>query len=397
MASSARVSPISCRMNRIEMSSTSATLNMVARLKDAGKDVINLGPGEPHFATPEHIKAAAIEAIHGNKTKYTPVAGTAELRDAIAQRHHLDFGSAYSQEEVIACPGGKYALFCAIQVLVDEGDDVIIPVPYWVSFKDMVSFAGGRCVFVDTTKNNCALTSAMIESALTPRTKVIVLNYPNNPSGALIDSEELQRIVDMAVRRNIWIISDECYVYLTFSGTPISIAKFSDNRTNVVIIGSLSKTYAMTGWRVGFALAPAQIASAIQTLQSQEISCASSVTQAAAVAALTGPQDCVHRMRREYLQLRDQAIAGVSSIPGIQTTVPGGAFYLFPDVSDQLRARNLPTASAFCAALLENFGVALVPGEGFGSSHYVRISFSVSEQELARGLQRVRDYCIAPV
>src|SRR5579872_4986903 len=225
MASSPRMSPISKRMGLIQMSSTSATVNAVAQLKDAGKDVVNLGPGEPHFATPEHIKAAAIEAIHKNKTKYTPVAGTAELRDAVSQRHHLDFASEYSQEQVIVCPGGKYALFSAMQVLVDEGDEVIIPIPYWVSFRDMVSFAGGRCVFVDTTRNGCMLTAEMIESAVTPRTKAILLNYPNNPSGALIDTGELERIVDTAVRRNIWVISDECYVYLTYCGAPLSIAK----------------------------------------------------------------------------------------------------------------------------------------------------------------------------
>src|SRR5215471_7078946 len=184
-----------------QMSSTSATVNAVARLKEAAMDIVNLGPGEPHFATPEHIKDAAIAAIHTNKTKYTPVAGTAELRDSIAERHRIDFGSGYSREEVIACPGGKYALFNAMQVLVDEGDEVIVPIPYWVSFKDMVSFSGGRCVFVDTTRNDCVLTSEMVKSALSPRTKVIILNYPNNPSGALIDSADLERIVALAVQR----------------------------------------------------------------------------------------------------------------------------------------------------------------------------------------------------
>ena len=380
-------------MNLIGMSSTSETVNTVARLKDAGVDIVNLGPGEPHLATPEHIKAAAIEAIHNSKTKYTPVAGTAELRDAIAERHRLDFRSAYTLEDVIACPGGKYALFNAIQVLVNKGDEVIIPIPYWVSFKDMVRFAGGKCVFVDTTQNDFVLTSEMIQAAVTPRTKLIILNYPNNPSGALMDSASLESLVDIAVRRNIWIISDECYVYLTFCGAPVSVGQFKDSRTNVVLVGSLSKTYSMTGWRVGYAMAPAPIISAMQKLQSQEISCPCSVSQAAAVVALTGPQDCVDAMRQEYVRLRDQTIAGLWSVPGIRTTVPRGAFYVFPDISDQLRSRQLATAREFSSGLLESCGVAIVPGEGFGSTRHARISFSVSEQELVRGLLKLREFC----
>ncbi len=395
MTSDVGTPPLSRRMRSIEMSSTSATVNMVAQLKGAGMDVINLGPGEPHFETPQHIKDAAMEAIRDNQTKYTPVPGTPALRAAIIQRHRLDFGSNYSWEEVIACPGGKYALFMAVQVLINEGDEVIIPVPYWVSFRDMVRFAGGKCVFVDTTANNFLLTSAMIESALTPRTKAIILNYPNNPSGALIEAKELEQIVEIAVRHNIWLISDECYVYLTFSNEPLSVSRFNHNRTHVVIVGSLSKTYAMTGWRLGYALAPAHVITAMQTLQSQEISCPSSVTQAAGLAALTGPQNCIGTMRQEYVRLRNQAMAGLSHIPGVQSVLPGGAFYIFPDVSDQLRTRRLHGAGELSAVLLRQHGVAIVPGEGFGSANHVRISFSVSEQELSRGLQKLRHFFFA--
>jgi aspartate aminotransferase len=395
MTSSVNTPMLSRRMNSIEMSSTSATVNAVAELRESGMRVINLGPGEPHFATPEHVKSAATDAIRNNQTRYTPVPGTTELRNAIAQRHHLDFGSQYNLEEVIACPGGKYALFKAVQVLINEGDEVIIPMPYWVSFKDMIRFAGGKCVFVDTTRCNFRLTSHMIEKVLTPRTKAIILNYPNNPSGALMDATELERIVEIAIDRDIWLISDECYVYLTFSGKPLSASSFNSSRTHVVVVGSLSKTYAMTGWRLGYAMAPSRVIAAMETLQSQEISCPSSVSQAAAIAALTGPQDCIGAMKAEYLRQRDVAMAGLSSIPGVRATVPGGAFYVFPDVSDHLRARKLRGARELSAVLLRQQGVAIVPGEGFGSSNHVRISFSVSQQELSLGLQKLRHFFLA--
>lgn len=387
--------PFSRRISSIEMSSTSATVNAVAELKRSGANVIDLGPGEPHFATPEHIKQAAIGAIHNNKTKYTAVPGTADLRNAIVQRHHHDFGSNYSFEEVIACPGGKYALFIAMQILIEEGDEVVIPTPSWVSFKDMVRFAGGKCVFVDTTENDFVLNPEIVERALSSRTKVIILNFPNNPSGALIDATNLERIVEMAARRNIWVVADECYVYLTFAGKPLSVGQFKQHLSNVVIVGSLSKTYAMTGWRLGYALAPAGVVDAMQTLQSQEISCPCSVSQMAAIAALTGPQDCVESMRQEYVHLRDQAVAGLADLPGIRTVTPGGAFFVFPDVSGQLRSRRLQTAGEFSSLLLRERGVVVVPGEGFGSANHVRISYSVSRQQLARGLHEFREFCVA--
>ena len=389
------IRPFSRRINSIEMSSTSATVNTVAQMRRSGVDVVDLGPGEPHFATPEHIKQAAIGAIHNNQTKYTSVPGIADLREAIVQRHRMDFGSNYTFEEVIACPGGKYSLFMAMQILVDEGDEVVVPTPSWVSFKDMVRFAGGKCVFADTTHNDFVLTPEIVERALTPRTKVIVLNFPNNPSGALIDAASLERIVEIAADRNIWVVADECYVYLTFSGKPVSVGQFKGRASNVVIVGSLSKTYAMTGWRLGYALAPAAVISAMQTLQSQEISCPCSVSQVAGVAALTGPQECVEQMRQDYAKLRDQAMAGLKDLPGIRTVTPGGAFFVFPDVSGQLQRRKMQGAREFCAMLLREYGVVVVPGEGFGSASHVRLAYSVSERQLARGLGKIREFCLA--
>ena len=389
------IRPFSRRISSIEMSSTSATVNTVAQMKRSGVDVVDLGPGEPHFATPEHIKQAAIGAIHNNQTKYTSVPGIADLREAIVQRHRMDFGSNYSFEEVIACPGGKYSLFMAMQILVDEGDEVVVPTPSWVSFKDMVRFAGGKCVFADTTQNDFVLTPEIVERALTPRTKVIVLNFPNNPSGALIDIASLERIVKMAADRNIWVVADECYAYLTFIGTPLSVGQLKGLLSNVVLVGSLSKTYAMTGWRLGYALAPAAVVTAMQTLQSQEISCPCSISQIAGIAALVGPQDCVEQMRQGYAKLRDQAVAGLKDLPGIRTVTPGGAFFVFPDVSGQLQRRNMQSAREFCATLLRECGVIMVPGEGFGSPTHVRLAYSVSERELGRGLKKIREFCLA--
>jgi aspartate aminotransferase len=372
------------------LSSTSAMVNAVAELKSRGVSVLDLGAGEPHFSTPGHIREAANSAMVDNKTKYTPVAGTTELREAIASRHHLDFGSAYSVEEVIACPGGKYALFTALQVLVDEGDEVILPVPYWVSFKDMIQFAGGTCVFVDTVQPGFTLTPEMVEAAITPRTKALILNYPNNPSGVVLDPHTLADILQVAARNNVWVISDECYAYLTYSGRPLSAGEHRETNNRLIVVGSLSKTYAMTGWRLGFALAPPSVIQAMETMQSQAISCPCSITQAAGVAALTGPQDCVFEMRAAYHELRDLALAGLAMIPGITVTIPGGAFYLFPDISEQLKVRGLTGARELSRQLL-NGGVATVAGEGFGSPKHIRLSFAVSKTELTRGMQRMQE------
>jgi aspartate aminotransferase len=246
------------RINRIEVSATMAVVAEADKLRAAGADLVDFGAGEPHFHTPQHIKDAAIAAIQGNFTRYTPVAGIAELRDAIVKRHAADFGSDYRREESIAGTGGKHALFNLIQVLVDHGDEVIIPVPYWVSFKDIVRYAGGVPVFVQSKEENgYAVTAEMVEQAVTSRTKVIILNSPNNPSGAVISPEDMTNIVRMAHRRGIYVLSDECYVYLDYTGKRFSAGSLTDAKEHLLILGSLSKTYSMTGWRLGYALAPA--------------------------------------------------------------------------------------------------------------------------------------------
>jgi aspartate aminotransferase len=384
------------RINRIEPSATMAVVAEADKLRSQGADVVDFGAGEPHFATPQHIKHAAIAAIQGNFTKYTAVGGTAELRDAIVQRHAADFASEYRRDEVIASVGGKHALFNAIQVLVDHGDEVILPVPYWVSFKDIIRYAGGTPVLVETDESrNFALTAEMVLKRVTPRTKAIILNSPSNPSGAVMQPEHMTEIIRMAHERGIWIISDECYVYLNYTERNFSVGALREYRDRMVILGSLSKTYAMTGWRLGYALAPAAVVSAMAKLQSQSTSNPTSIVQKAADAALTGPQQCVEDMRREYIKLRDHVVNGLRAIPGIKCTVPEGAFYVYPNVSAFFGRSGVKSASDVGGKLLREAFVATVPGEGFGTNEHIRISYATSMGELDRGLERMKTFFAA--
>ncbi len=370
-----------------------AVVNEADKLRQQGVDVVDFGAGEPHFATPQHIKDAAIAAIQGNFTKYTAVGGTAELRDAIVRRHAADFGSDYRREEIIACVGGKHAIFNAIQVLVDHGDEVILPVPYWVSFKDIVRYAGGNCTFVEAHQDqDFRITAKMIERLLTPRTKLIILNSPSNPSGAVMSPEDLTEVVRLAYERGIWVMSDECYVYLNYTDQKFSVGSLHDFKERTFIVGSLSKTYAMTGWRLGYALAPAPVISAMQKLQSQSTSNPTSIVQKAAVAALNGPQQCVEDMRAEYIKLRDHVVNGLRAIPGIKCALPQGAFYAYPNMSAFFGRSGIKSASDLAARLLREVHVASVPGEGFGTSEHIRISYATSVAELDRGLERMRRF-----
>lgn len=381
------------RINRIEVSATMAVVAEAEKLRQAGIDVVDLSLGEPHFNTPQHVKDAAIGAINDNFTKYTAVGGIFELKYAIVQRHAQDFGSSYKLNEVMASVGGKHALFNAIQALVDHGDDVILPVPYWVSFKDIIRYAGGNCVMLQSDEDaGFRMTAQMVARLVTPRTKLILLNSPGNPSGVVISPEDLKEIVRFAHERGIWVLSDECYVYLNYTGNPFSIGSLNDYRERIVVIGSLSKTYAMTGWRMGYALAPAPVISAMSKLQSQATSSPPAMTQKAAIAALTGPQDCVAEMRTEYIRLRDHILAGLSTIPGIKCSKPEGAFYVYPNISALLGRGGVGTPAEFAKRLLQESHVAVVPGEGFGTHEHVRISYATKISELDRGLERLRKF-----
>jgi len=381
------------RINRIEPSATMAAAAEAEKLRQQGVQVVDLTAGEPHFATPQHIKDAAIAAIQNNFSKYTAVGGTAELRDTIVNRHSTDFGSGYKREESIASVGGKHVLFNAIQVLVERGDEVILPVPYWVSFKDIVNYAGGECVLLESDEaQGFRVTADMVARLVTPRTKLIILNSPSNPSGAVMSAEDQTEIVRFASERGIWVLSDECYVYLNYTGKQFSIGSLREYRERILVVGSLSKTYAMTGWRLGYALAPAPLVSAMQKLQSQSTSNPTSIVQKAAVAALTGSQKCVEDMRREYIELRDYIVSGLRSIPGVKCTLPEGAFYAYPNVSSFFGRGGMKSASDLAGRLLREAHVATVAGEGFGTTDHVRISYATSKAELDRGLEHMRKF-----
>ena len=381
------------RINRIEISATLAVVNEADKLRLEGIDLVDFGAGEPHFQVPQHIKDAAIAAIQGNFSKYTAVGGTAELRDAIAARHAADFGSDYKREEVIASTGGKGALFNAFQVLVGHGDEVIIPTPYWVSFKDIVNYGGGKCVFVETDESQgFKLTARMVERAITPRTKVILLNSPNNPTGAVVTPEDTAEIVKMAAARGIYVITDECYVYLNYTGKLFSAASIREGRDFVLIVGSLSKTYAMTGWRLGYAMGPAAIIKQMQKLQSQSTSNPTSIIQKAAVAALRDSQACVAKMREDYIRLRSKIVEGLRQIPGIECHQPDGAFYVFPNISKFIGRGGIKSASDVAGRLLREAHVVCVPGEAFGSPNHIRLSYATSAKEIDRGLERMKTF-----
>ena len=363
------------------------------RLKSQGVDLADFGAGEPHFNTPQHIKDAAIQAIQGNVTRYTNVAGTPEIRRAIVDRHAADFGTNYAPEECVFSTGGKLALFNAIQVLIDHGDEVILPAPYWVSYKDIIQYAGGIPVLIETSEaENFRVTAAMIEAKLSPKTKAIIICSPSNPTGAVMATEDLEAVVRLAHANGVYAMLDECYVYLNFTGKLVSGASFTDCKEHILVLGSLSKTYAMTGWRAGFALGPKPIIAAISKLQSQSTSNAASMVQRASIAAVSGSQACVAEMRTDYIKLRDQILAGFKTIPGLTCTVPDGAFYVYPNVKAFFGKGGLTSPADVAAKLLSDAHVVVVPGEAFGTTEHIRLSYAVAPEVIESGIARLQKY-----
>jgi len=381
------------RINRIEPSATMAAVAEAEKLRQQGIDVVDMTAGEPHFTTPQHVKDAAIAAINGNFSKYTAVGGTLELKDAIIKRHSDDFGSAYKREEVCAAVGGKHALFNVISVLVDHGDEVILPVPYWVSFKDMVNYVGGKCVLLKADESQgFRVTAQMVERLITPKTKLIVLNSPSNPSGAVMTPADMTEVIRLAHERGIWVISDECYVYLNYTEKNFSVGSLTEYRDRFLVVGSLSKTYAMTGWRLGYTLGPSVVVGAVAKLQSQQTSNPTSIVQKAAVAALSSSQQCVKDMRAEYITLRDHIIAGLRAIPGVKCTMPEGAFYAYPNISAFFGKSGIKSGADIANGLLHKAHVATVAGEGFGTTEHVRISYATTMANIDKALDRMRTY-----
>lgn len=379
-------------VNRIAVSPTMAVLAAAQKLQAEGVDVADFGPGEPDFPTPDHIKRAAIKALEENKTKYTATPGIAPLRQAICAWHKAQLGSSYEPAECIVNVGGKHSIFNSVCALVNPGDEVIIPAPYWVSYPDIVQFVGGKPVIVETqAKDNFCPHAEAIEKAVTPRTKIVITNSPSNPTGAVIPSGEFAKILEVCRRKGVWLMSDECYSHFVYGGgKPFSAASLPDSKNHVITIGSFSKTFAMTGWRVGYVLAPKPLIDAITKLQSQSTSNPTSIAQYAALEAMRGPMDSVGVMLAEYERRRARIVAGLRAIPGVECNEPQGAFYVFPSV---VRAKNGGTdTSRVARELLEREHVALTPGEAFGAPGFLRLSYATSLDRIEEGLRRLAHY-----
>lgn len=384
--------------DRISLISVSSTMKVAAeaeRLRAEGLDIVDFGAGEPDFPTPQNIKQAAIRALDDNFTKYTNTAGTLELKQAVCEYHARHFGTSYKPNECLITVGGKHIIFNAMQALINPGDEVVIPVPYWVTYKDVVNYAGGKCVFVDTDESNgFAVTAAMIAPHLTSRTKVVIINSPSNPSGALVDRAEFEKIYKLTSERGIYLMTDECYCFFLYDSEPFSIASLPGAKENVLVVGSLSKTYAMTGWRVGFGLMPAAIIGAMTKLQSHSTSNPTSIAQKAGVEALRGPQDSVKTMLAEYRRRREFVVQRLRAIPGVTCAEPRGAFYAYPNLGVLIGKPGIQNTLQLCERLLSDAKVAVVPGEAFGTEKHIRLSYATSMKELERGLDRIHQFVV---
>ncbi|BDC52792.1 aminotransferase [Bryobacterales bacterium F-183] len=382
------------RVSAISVSSTMKVAADAERLRREGKDVVDFSVGEPDFPTPDNIKKAAVDALDQNFTRYTNAGGVQELKDAIVWRHKTDYGTDYKVNECLVTVGGKHAIFNLMQILVNPGDEVIIPVPYWVTFKDVVNYAGGKCVFVNTDEEKgFALTAKMVEDHITPKTKIILINSPTNPSGAVVERGEFEKIFHLAKSKGIYLMTDECYCRFLYEEEPFSIASMPGAKDTVVVAGSLSKTYAMTGWRIGFVLAPASIIGGINKLQSHSTSNPTSIAQKAAIEALRGPQDSVVAMLAEYRKRRTYVIDRLRAMPALKVQMPLGAFYAYPNLSGVFSEKNgITSGMAFAEKLLAEEFVATVPGEAFGTDSHVRISYAASMEDITRGLDRIEKF-----
>jgi aspartate aminotransferase len=387
--------PIAERISLISVSSTMKVSADAEKLRAQGEDVVDFGAGEPDFPTPDNIKQAAIRALDQNFTKYTAAGGTLELKKAICERHAQDFGTSYTPAECIVTVGGKHVIFNLTQALVNPGDEVVIPVPYWVTYKDVVNYAGGKCVFVDTEeRKGFAVTAAMIEPHLNARTRMVIVNSPSNPSGAVVDREEFEKIYRLTSGRGIYLMTDECYCKFLYDSEPYSIASLPGSNETVLVAGSLSKTYAMTGWRIGFGLVPAPIVTAMTKLQSHSTSNPTSISQKAAVEALRGPQESVSRMLAEYRKRRDFVVERLRAIPGVTCAEPRGAFYAYPNLGVVIGKNGISNTTQLAERLLAEQRLAVVPGEAFGTNYHVRISYATSMKELERGLDRLHQFVV---
>lgn len=395
---------IADRLDRISPSQTMAVTAKARALKAEGRDVISLSAGEPDFDTPQFIKDAAIAAIQAGQTKYTDVAGTPALRKAVADKFRADHGIDYAPDEIIVSTGGKQVIFNAMLATVQAGDEVVIPSPCWVSYPDIVSLAEGTPVFVPCGQNNgFKLRAEDFEAAITPRTKWLILNNPCNPTGAAYSAEELRPICDVLLRHpHVWVFTDDIYAKLAYDGfRPATIVEVEPRlRDRTLTMNGVSKAYAMTGWRIGYAGGPKALIKALDKLQSQSTSNASSIGQAAALAALTGPQDFIGEMVEVYRQRRDLVVELLNAAPGINCHKPEGAFYVFPSVhgcigKTSAKGAKITDDESFVIALLDEEGVAAVHGSAFMYPGHFRISYATDTDSLREACRRIQRFCRA--
>jgi aspartate aminotransferase len=393
---------IADRLNKISPSQTIAISTKARALKAAGRDIISLSAGEPDFDTPDNVKQAAIAAINGGQSKYTDVAGTLALRQAVAAKFKRDSGIDYKPEEIIVSTGGKQVIYNAMVATLNAGDEVIIPSPCWVSYPDIVALADGTPVIVPCGQNHAfKLRAEDLEAAITPKTKWLVLNSPCNPTGAAYSAADLRPICDVLLRHpNVWVFTDDIYEKLTYDGfKPATIVEVEPAlRDRTVTMNGCSKAYAMTGWRIGFAGAPLPLIKAMDKLQSQSTSNASSIAQAAAVEALNGPQDSVAAMAAVYATRRDLVVAALNATPGLTCATPEGAFYVFPGMHGCIGkttagGSKISNDEDFVTALLEEQGVATVHGAAFMYPGHFRISYATDTESLRQACARIRGFC----
>ncbi|MBT5185605.1 MAG: pyridoxal phosphate-dependent aminotransferase [Kordiimonadaceae bacterium] len=389
---------------RIKPSPTIAVTTKAAELRAAGKDIIGLGAGEPDFDTADYVKEAAIKAINEGQTKYTAADGTPELKDAIIAKFKRENGLDYARENITVNCGGKHTIYNTFVATLNEGDEVLIPTPYWVSYPDMTLLAGGTPVFIEASiDTNFKITADQLDAAITPKTKWIILNSPSNPSGAAYSFDEMKKLTDVLLKhQHVWVFSDDIYEHIIYDGfkfhTPVSVEPKLKNRT--LTMNGVAKAYAMTGWRIGYAGGPVELINAIRKVQSQSTSNPCSISQAASIAALSGPQDYLKDRARAFQKRRDLVVDMINDVPGLSCPTPEGAFYVYPSCAE-LIGKTTPDGKLIesdldvSTYLLESVGVAVVHGEAFGLSPHFRISYATSEDVLIEACGRIKSACAA--
>lgn len=389
---------LSDKARAVSPSPTLAIDSKFKAMKKQGIPVVGFGAGEPDFNTPDNIKEAGIKAIENNITKYTPASGTPELKQAICDKIKRDTGLEYELSDIVVSNGGKHSLTNTFLSICNPGDEVIVPAPYWVSYPEMIKLADAVPVYIKTTEEtDFKFTIEQLEDAITPRTRALVLNTPSNPTGMVYTKAELEKIAEIAVKNEIYVVFDEIYEKLVYEGEHINIATLGDEiRDLTIIVNGMAKTYAMTGWRIGYIAANKKISKAVANIQSHATSNPNSIAQAAAVEALNGDQSFIDEMKKTYIERRDYMIDRINSINGLSCSKPSGAFYIFVNVKEQLKKEHygkmINSAQELCDDILDRALVALVPGEGFGVKGFVRLSYATSMEVIKTGLDRIEEY-----